>query len=262
MLSKEAERFLREFRIEMMAHGKQDEAIDDMEAELEDHLIQAEQDGKSVDSITGGSVKEYLKNISGEMPRVNNLKKYIMLFIVYLAGILTIPTLIAGTFEWSLSNLMYYAAIIVLGPLLIYKVYSGVIINHTCFKTEKIAPKGYVIIAVFSVLKMGFLIGGLFLVRNYPLVTFFEPSSGVNITIGFILLAVMVIGPLIMKQWFYSFLAFALAAPEIIAQIFADGGPQSESYITISAIALLAASILIMGTLLISSKKDAKKAKN
>lgn len=42
MLSKEAERFLTEFRIEMMAHGKQDEAIDDMEAELEDHLIQAE----------------------------------------------------------------------------------------------------------------------------------------------------------------------------------------------------------------------------
>ena len=116
MLSKEAEIFLTEFRIEMMAHGKQDEAIDDMEAELEDHLIQAEREGKSVDSITGGSVKEYLRNISGEMPKENHLKRYITLFTIYLAGILTIPTLIAGTFEWTLSNMLYYLAIIVLGP--------------------------------------------------------------------------------------------------------------------------------------------------
>lgn len=258
MLSEEAERFLREFRLEMMARGKKDESINDMEAELEDHLIQAEQDGKSIEIITGGSAKEYLKSISGEMPGENHLKRYITLFIVYLAGILTIPTLIAGTFEWSLSNMLYYAVITVLGPLLIYKVYRNVIVNHTSFKTEKIAAKGYVILALFSILKMAFLIGGLFFVRNYPLLTFFEPSSGVNITTGFILLAVMVIGSLMMKQWFYGFLAFALAAPEIIAQIFADGGPQSESYIMISAVALFVASILIMGTLLISSKKGAK----
>ena len=32
LLSKEADKFLTEFRLEMMAHGKQDEAIDDMEA--------------------------------------------------------------------------------------------------------------------------------------------------------------------------------------------------------------------------------------
>ncbi|SDK24889.1 hypothetical protein SAMN05216187_10678 [Jeotgalicoccus aerolatus] len=99
MLSEEAEKFLTEFRIEMMAHGKDDEAIDDMEAELEVHLIQAEKDGKSVKDITVGSVKEYIKNISGEMPAANNIKKYITLFIVYLAGILTVPTLISGTFE-------------------------------------------------------------------------------------------------------------------------------------------------------------------
>lgn len=258
MLSKEAERFLREFRVEMMARGKKDESIDDMEAELEDHLIQAEQDGKSIDSITGGSAKEYLKSISGEMPKENHLKRYITLFIVYLAGILTIPTLIAGTFEWSLSNMLYYVAIIVLGPILLYKIYKGVIVNYTSFKTEKIAAKGYIIVAVFSVLKMTFLVGGLLFARNYPLITFFEPSSGFNITIGFILLAILVFGSLIMKQWFFAFLAFALAAPEIIAQIFVDSGPQSESYIIISSIVLLIVAILVFGGLYISSKKESK----
>ncbi len=256
MLSKEAERFLTEFRVEMMVHGKQDEAIDDMEAELEDHLIQTEQDGKSVDSITGGSVKEYLKNISGEMPKENHLKRYITLFTIYLAGILTIPTLIAGTFEWTLSNMLYYLAIIVLGPLTFYAVFRKIIINYGSFRTEKLDIKGYVFSALFSMLFMGILVGSLFLVRNYPLVTFFELSSGVNITIGFILLAAMVIGSLIMKQWFFAFLAFALAAPEIIAQIFADGGAQSESYITISLIALVVVIILIYGVMFITSKKS------
>lgn len=259
MLSKEAERFLTEFRIEMMAHGKQDEAIDDMEAELEDHLIQAEREDKSVDSITGGSVKEYLKNISGEMPKENHLKRYITLFTIYLAGILTIPTLIAGTFEWTLSNMLYYLAIIVLGPLMFYVVFKKIAINYASIRTEKIEIKGYVFSALFSILFMGLLVGSLLLVRNYPLITFFELSSGVNITIGFILLAAMVIGSLIMKQWFFAFLAFALAAPEIIAHIFADGGPQSESYITISAIALFVVIILIYGTMFVTSKKSSQK---
>lgn len=258
MLSKEAERFLTEFRIEMMAHGKQDEAIDDMEAELEDHLIQAEREGKSVDSITGGSVKEYLRNISGEMPKENHLKRYITLFTIYLAGILTIPTLIAGTFEWTLSNMLYYLAIIVLGPLIFYIVFKKIAINYASIRKEKIEIKGYVFIALFSILFMGLLVGSLLLVRKYPLITFFEPSSGINITIGFILLAVMVIGSLIMKQWFFAFLAFALAAPEIIAQIFADGGPQSESYITISVISLFVVIILIYGVMFITSKKSSK----
>lgn len=259
MLSEEAEKFLTEFRIEMMAHGKDDEAIDDMEAELEDHLIQAEKDGKSVKDITGGSVKEYIKNISGEMPAANNIKKYITLFIVYLAGILTVPTLISGTFEWTLSNLLYYAAIIVLGPFALYAGFKKILVNYASFKTEKLDIKGYAVSFIFSFLFMGVLVGSLFLVRRYPLVTFFEPASNVNITIGFILLAVLVIGSLLMKQWFYAVLAFLLAAPEIIAKIFADGGPESENYIIISSVALFVAVIIIFSILIISSKRDAQK---
>lgn len=259
MLSKEAEKFLTEFRLEMMAHGKQDEAIDDMEAELEDHLIQAEQDGKSVKDVTGGSVKEYIKNISGEMPVVNNIKRYITLFIVYLAGILTVPSLISGDFDWTLSNILYYAAIIILGPLLIYYGFKYVLVNFASFKLEKIELKGTILIFAFSFLYMGFLVGSLLLVRNYPLVTFFDPSSSFNITIGFILLAVLVIGSLIMRQWFYALLAFGLAAPEIIAQIFADGGPQSENYIIISSIVLLVFATLLFVGMYLKNRKDAQK---
>ncbi len=245
MLSKEAEKFLTEFRLEMMAHGKKDEAIDDMEAELEDHLIQAEKDGKSLEDVTGGSAKEYIKNISGEMPRINNIQKYIALFIVYLAGILTVPNLISGDFDWTLSNLLYYLGIIVLGPVLIYYGFKYILVNYASFKSEKIEVKGTVLIFVFSFLYMGLLVGSIFLVRSYPIVTFFEPGRDINITIGFILLAILVIGSLLMKQWFYAILALVLAAPEMIAQVFASGGPNSESYIIISSVGLLAAVIIL-----------------
>ena len=245
MLSKEAEKFLTEFRLEMMAHGKKDEAIDDMEAELEDHLIQAEKDGKSLEDVTGGSAKEYIKNISGEMPRINNIQKYIALFIVYLAGILTVPNLISGDFDWTLSNLLYYVGIIVLGPVLIYYGFKYILVNYASFKSEKIEVKGTVLIFVFSFLYMGLLVGSIFLVRSYPIVTFFEPGRDINITIGFILLAILVIGSLLMKQWFYAILALVLAAPEMIAQVFASGGPESESYIIISSVGLLAVVIIL-----------------
>ena len=245
MLSKEADKFLTEFRLEMMAHGKQDEAIDDMEAELEDHLIQAEQDGKSLEDVTGGSVKEYIKKISGEMPRVNNIQKYVALFIIYLAGILTVPNLISGDFEWTLANLLYYVEIIVLGPLLIYQAFKFILINFASFKSEKIELKGMVLIFVFSFLFMGLLVGSIFLVRSYPIITFFELDPSVNITIGFILLAILVIGTLVMKQWFYTILALILAAPEIIAQVFTSDGPQSESYLIISSVGLLLGVIIL-----------------
>src|SRR5699024_11417123 len=87
------------------------------------------QDGKSLEDVTGGSVKEYIKNISGEMPRVNNIQKYVALFIIYLAGILTVPNLISGDFEWTLANLLYYVGIIVLGPLLIYQAFKFILIR-------------------------------------------------------------------------------------------------------------------------------------
>ena len=48
-----------------------------------------------------------------------------------------------------------------------------------------------------------------------------------------------------MKQWFYAILALVLAVPEMIAQVFASGGPNSESYIIISSVGLLAAVIIL-----------------
>lgn len=262
MLSKASEKFLREFYIEMMARGKDDDAVEEMSAELEDHLIQAEKDGKTIEQVTGGSVKEYIKNISREMPTTNHIKKWIALFIIYLIGIMTIPSLIGGRFDWTLSQLLCDLLIIILGPAALYSVFKTVFVNYTDSKTKKIDRAGYVIIFSFSLLYMAILVGGLYLARQFPLVEIFNLQNRTNMIIGLVLLAVLIVGTLIMKQYFFSLLALGLALPEIIAQIFVGGSPESTQYNLVSTVTLFIVVAIILIGLLISNNINKKKSNN
>jgi uncharacterized membrane-anchored protein len=59
MLSNKSERFLVELRMHLMSKGKNDNEINEITEELEDHLLQAEAEGKDVTHIVGESPKEY-----------------------------------------------------------------------------------------------------------------------------------------------------------------------------------------------------------
>ncbi|MCF3943765.1 DUF1129 family protein [Oceanobacillus alkalisoli] len=66
-LSKEAERFIIELRMYLLSKGKNEKEMDEIIVELEDHLIQAETEGKSVKDVTGDSPREYMKSIGEEL---------------------------------------------------------------------------------------------------------------------------------------------------------------------------------------------------
>ncbi|GGN64880.1 DUF1129 family protein [Oceanobacillus indicireducens] len=67
MLSKEAEQFIIELRMYLLSKGKNEKEMDEIIVELEDHLVQAEAEGKSVKDITGDSPREYMKSIGEEL---------------------------------------------------------------------------------------------------------------------------------------------------------------------------------------------------
>lgn len=67
MLSKEAEQFILELRMYLMSKGKNEQEIEEVILELEDHLLQAEAEGRNIKDITGDSPREYMKSISREM---------------------------------------------------------------------------------------------------------------------------------------------------------------------------------------------------
>jgi len=66
-LSTESTRFLEDLKVYLLASGKNEQATNEIVTELEDHLIEAEADGKSVRAITGESPADYIQSISKEM---------------------------------------------------------------------------------------------------------------------------------------------------------------------------------------------------
>lgn len=117
MLSKEAEKFLLNLRLELMSRGKKDKDIQEIEEELRDHLKEAEAHGQSVESITGGSVKDYIRSISEELPRDKGFIKYSILLLIYLLGVFIIPDLISGDFELNTSVILYNLAVLAIGTV-------------------------------------------------------------------------------------------------------------------------------------------------
>ena len=67
MLSKQADQFMIELRMYLMSKGKNDKEINEVIDELNDHLLQAEAEGKSIKDITGESPRAYMKSIGQEM---------------------------------------------------------------------------------------------------------------------------------------------------------------------------------------------------
>ena len=66
-LSKESEQFLSNLRVYLMTSGKKEEEILRVIEKVEHQLLEAEQEGKSIQSIIGNSPEVYMKAIGKEM---------------------------------------------------------------------------------------------------------------------------------------------------------------------------------------------------
>ena len=66
-LSPESRKFIEDLRLYLFSTGKSDNEIEDIVAELEDHLWEAEKKGKSIIDIIGNSPKEYMEQFANEM---------------------------------------------------------------------------------------------------------------------------------------------------------------------------------------------------
>lgn len=66
-LSKESKDFIGRLQLYLMASGKKEKEIEEITEELEDHLLEAERRGKSVQDVVGQSPKEYMEQFSREM---------------------------------------------------------------------------------------------------------------------------------------------------------------------------------------------------
>jgi len=106
-LSKKSEKFIDDLKLYLFSSGKNDQEIKEITEELEVHLYEAEQNGKSIDQIVGASPKEYMMSISSEMK--NDYRawvKYVPLIIIGAMSFSILGDLIQGPLSYSLLKII------------------------------------------------------------------------------------------------------------------------------------------------------------
>lgn len=115
MLTKDSEQFLIELRNYLVYKGKNDDEINEICDELEDHFTTSLEKGKSIEDIIGKSPKEYMESISKEMK--TDVKQSIVTGIFGLLTVLSyfsIGSAIKGNFSLSLHQLVFGGTLLVL----------------------------------------------------------------------------------------------------------------------------------------------------
>ncbi|WP_377890724.1 DUF1129 family protein [Alkalihalobacillus sp. R86527] len=113
-LSSHSQEFLANLRLYLMSSGKNEEEIESIISELNDHLLQAEKAGKDVSDIIGKSPKEYMKQLSKEMPfDRKDMLKYSLMVMMGAIAFLMLGDVIRGGIEASLLQLISYPVIII-----------------------------------------------------------------------------------------------------------------------------------------------------
>lgn len=257
MLSKEAEKFLLNLRLELISRGKREKDIQEIEEELRDHLIEAEANGQSVESITGNSVKAYIRSISEELPQNKGFIKYSILLLVYLLGVFIIPDLISGDFELNTSVILYNLAVLIIGT-------AATIISLKKIVQKYGDSKKNLHRTVFILCSLHGCSGRRTIYypkssrdcacrEQFYCKPYYRSYSLKYFHYCHAYLEAMVFGNIYI-------LNVSANVPEIIGKISTGGSIlEGESYLIISGIILIAVNITVMGILMYTSKKEDKK---
>ena len=114
-LSKKSKQFLENLRVYLFSTGKKEKEIDEIVEELEDHLMQAEKDGKSIEHIIGQSPRAYMEQLASEMPiDLKAWMKYIPMILFGAFSFKVVRDLFEGTLAYSLLEIIGFLIIAIL----------------------------------------------------------------------------------------------------------------------------------------------------
>lgn len=130
-LSEESQAFIQDLRVYLLSSGKAEGEIEAIIEELEVHLFEAEQDGKSTEKIIGQSPKDYMKQISDEMAvDYIGIFKMISLIVLGAFSFKILSDLLLGNLSYSLLELSGYLVITLIFILAVFKGFKLVAKSH------------------------------------------------------------------------------------------------------------------------------------
>lgn len=208
MLSKKSEQFLVELKMYLFSKGKNDEEILSVIEELEDHLLQAEADGKSMKSIVGNSPKAYMKSIGKSMPLdFRELVGLIPMTIILIASYFSFPYAISGQFTLSPFILIVFiiGAILGFGTLALF-VFKGMPkLFHLTWKT-------FLFTSIINVIVTSGFVLGYYWWNKQGFQPTFVATPFQNTLILIVCILFFIISAIYMKTWINiiipSFIAF------------------------------------------------------
>ncbi|GBD66455.1 DUF1129 family protein [Tetragenococcus halophilus] len=99
-LSQENKKYYEDMLIYIRAsYNTSDQEMEEILAELLDHLIEAQAEGKTAKDVFGKQPKQYANEILGELPK-GVTKKHIQYFIMFVCYFLAAASMTSGIFNW------------------------------------------------------------------------------------------------------------------------------------------------------------------
>ncbi|UJW56119.1 DUF1129 family protein [Bacillus sp. A116_S68] len=186
MLTNESKNFLAKLRTDLVVSGKKEEDINSILDELETHLIEAENEGKTLKDVIGDQPHPIIKEIKSQ---VKTAKKEVLINIslsfALIINFLVFFSALRGSFELSLLNISIMAVIGILTffvyTLCMYKASHLLIIKKS---------KYFVVYSISLLIMMIITVTSLFFLANTISTPIYQASSVQNV---FIIIATLVV---------------------------------------------------------------------
>lgn len=210
ILSIKSKIFLKDLRVYLFSSGKNPDEVDEIIEELEDHLIEAEKKGKPIEKIIGNSPKEYIEQLSGEMPfDFKTTLKYIALIILGAFSFIIIGDVLKGKLSYSLLEIIGNLCIIIFFILAVFGVFRYV------SKNEISKGKERTLFIIIGLLPMVLIIGLIYLNRviETPIIHFGYIST---VIIGIVAILFMIGISIWAKSWVVIVILLFINLPDYL----------------------------------------------
>ncbi|MFB1097238.1 HAAS domain-containing protein [Terribacillus sp. JSM ZJ617] len=246
-LSKESQTFLENLRIYLFASNKKEDEVNELMEELEDHLYEAEQNGKSVEHIIGKSPKAYMKEIEAVVETDGRFWLiYVPLILLNAFAYLIMNKAIADERDYSMLALIGNPLVFIVTLLLLFGMYRFLAANKL---SKKVTVILYLLMGIAPfVMFLGILVGDFFI--ETPVLTI---SPAMNIAVIIAACIIFIAAALYWKAWISVIVPAVLYIPQVILR-YIDIAEETKLIVILAIIIVFSLSLIIWQ--LIQYKKD------
>lgn len=208
-LSKKSRNFLDDLAVYLMSSGKSEEEVQDVVAELKDHLEEAERAGKSVDDVVGQSPQAYMQHLGREMAfDGKGFFKVIAMIIPNVFAYIVIANFIQGEMTFSTIQLIGFPLVAVLFLLAAAQAFRNMSIRSKESKIKNGAT--YIALAALPMtLFLGLMVLDIFV--ETPTIVF--GPTGQLVLFGLAVIALLIVS-VWTKTWINLIIPLLLFGPQ------------------------------------------------